>query len=80
MNEVTMKEINLDGYDYDYRFDLQDGTTLGYVKRDHFGGCEFHFGNTPKSAAANSDQMLYGDTPSSIKDALEFEQTELKKG
>lgn len=70
---ITMKELNLSGYDYDYRFDLQDGTTLGFVKRDHFGGCEFYSGATQSIADANSDSVLYGDTPSSIKDALEFE-------
>ena len=69
---ITMRELNLSGYDYDYRFVLPDGTTLGYLKRDRFGGCEFHFGDTQSKADANSDEILYGDTPSSIKDALEY--------
>ena len=62
---ITMKELELNDYDYDYRFDLQDGTVLGYLNRDHWGGCEFHFVDD------NSDTILYGDTPISIKNALE---------
>ena len=68
---ITMKELNLSGYDYDYRFVNQSGKTLGFVKRDNFGGCEFHFGDTQSNADANSDKILYGDTPISIKNALE---------
>ena len=60
-----MKELELNDYDYDYRFDLQDGIVLGYLKRDRWGSCEFHF------ADDNSDKILYGDTPISIKNALE---------
>ena len=74
---ITMKEIDLSDYGYDYRFDFKNGTTLGYLKRDHFGGYEFHFGDTPSNANANSDEIFYGDTPSSIKDALESEYSEL---
>jgi len=70
---ITMKDIYLNDYDYDYRFDLQDGKTLGYVKRDHFGGCELYYGDTPSTAYANNDMMLYGDTPSNIKEELELE-------
>jgi hypothetical protein len=43
---ITMKELSLNDYDYDYRFDLQDGTTLGYVKHNRFLGCEFYYGST----------------------------------
>lgn len=75
---ITMKELDLNDYDYDYRFDLQDGTTLGYVKHNRFLGCEFYYGSTQSTAYANNDSMLYGDTPSSIKDALESEYA--KKG
>ena len=60
---------------YDYRVEIKDGKTFGYLSRESQDNWEFSYGETP-SEAATSDEVLYeGYTLDEIKEELEFELT-----
>ena len=60
---------------YDYRVDLQDGKTFGYLCHDGQDNWLFSFGDTPNEADV-SDQVSYEDyTLNELKNELEFELT-----
>jgi len=60
---------------YDYRVDIQDDKTFGYLSRERQDTWTFSFGTMPSEAAA-SDPVWYGGyTLNELKDELEFELT-----
>lgn len=77
-NTSVITFFDFDSCGYDYRVDLQDGTTVGYLSRDSRGDWMFSNGSTP-SEAATSDPVSYECyTLSELKDELELEYAEFK--
>jgi hypothetical protein len=61
--------------EYDYRVDIKDDKTFGYLIRESQDSWTFYFGSTP-SKAATSDPVWYeGYTLNELKKELEFELT-----
>lgn len=60
---------------YDYRVDIKEDKTFGYLSRESQDNWTFSFGDTP-SEAASSDPVSYeGYTLNKLKEELKFELT-----
>ena len=74
-NAPVLEIKDFESCGYDYRVDIKDGKTFGYLSHGSQDNWIFSFGDTP-SEAAISDSVWYEDyTLNELKEELEFELT-----
>lgn len=60
---------------YDYRVDIKDDKTFGYLSQERQGVWTFSFGDTPNKAATSDPVWYESYTLNELKEELEFELT-----